>query len=151
MVATVKDVGLNEIEFGNLYVPFAQMPAPRIELVVRAAGSSNDLVEPLRRAVAGIDPSVPVTGAATFDRRVATALQGDRFNLLLISAFACVALLLAAIGVYGAVVDYVESRTRELGVRLALGARQPRLIGTALRQTGRVIVLGGSLGLRPLS
>jgi len=147
VVATVKDVGLNEIEFGNIYVPFAQMPAQRIELVVRAAISSDDLVEPLRRAVAGIDPSVPVTGAATFDRRVATALQGDRFNLLLISTFACVALLLAAIGVYGAVAYHVESRTRELGVRLALGARQPRLIGTALWQTGRVIVLGGALGL----
>ena len=103
VVATVKDVGLNEIEFGNIYVPFAQMPAQRIELVVRAAISSDDLVEPLRRAVAGIDPSVPVTGAATFDRRVATALESDRFNLLLISTFACVALLLAAIGVYGAV------------------------------------------------
>ena len=147
VVATVKDVGLNEIAFGNIYVPFAQMPAPRIELVVRAAASSDDMLEPVRRAVARIDPAVPVTGAATFDRRVARALQADRFNLLLISTFAAVALLLASIGVYGAVAYYVETRTRDMGVRLALGARRSQLVGTALWQTARVAAMGCSLGL----
>jgi putative ABC transport system permease protein len=147
VAATVKDVGLNEVEFGNLYVPFGQMPAPRVELVVRAARSSAELVDPLRRAVARIDPAVPVTGVTSFARRVATALQRDRFNLLLISSFAGVALFLAAIGVYGTVAYHVEARTRELGIRLALGARQSRLIRAALWQTGRMAVLGGSLGI----
>jgi predicted permease len=147
VVATVKDVGLNEIAFGNIYVPFAQLPAARLELVVRAAASPEDILEPVRKAVANIDPAIPVTGAATFDRRVTRALQGDRFNLLLISTFAGVALLLAAIGVYGTVAYYVDSRTRDLGLRLALGARRSRLVGTALWQTGRVAMLGCSLGL----
>ncbi|HYN09004.1 MAG TPA: ADOP family duplicated permease [Vicinamibacterales bacterium] len=147
VVATVKDVGVNEIEFGNIYVPFAQMTAPRIELVVRAGVPPADVMDPLRHAVARIDPAVPVTSAATFDQRVASTLQNDRFNLLLISSFAGVALFLAAIGVYGAVAYHVQARTRELGVRLALGARPSRLIGAALWQTGRLGVLGGLLGV----
>ena len=147
VVANIKDVGLNEVNFGNIYVPFAQMSAPRMELVVRGGISAADLIAPLRHAVARIDPGVPVTSAATFDERIATALRGDRFNLLLISSFAGVALLLAAVGVYGAVAYHVQARTRELGVRLALGAGHSRLIGAAVWQTGRLGVLGASLGV----
>ncbi|MGE5835554.1 MAG: ABC transporter permease [Acidobacteriota bacterium] len=147
VAATVKDVGLNEIEFGNLYVPFAQMPAPRVELVVRAGLSAADVADPLRRALAQIDPAVPVTSVTGFDRRVANGLQGDRFNLLLISSFAGIALLLAAIGVYGTVAYNVEARTREFGVRLALGAQQSRLIGAASWQTGRLAIVGATLGI----
>jgi len=147
VVATVKDVGVNEIEFGNIYVPFAQVPSSRIELIVRSGLPSADLLDPLRREMARIDPAMPVTSLTSFERRVTVALQRDRFNLLLISSFAAVALLLAAIGVYGTVAYHVESRTRELGVRLALGAQRSRLIGTAFWQTGRMAILGASLGI----
>jgi predicted lysophospholipase L1 biosynthesis ABC-type transport system permease subunit len=147
VLATVKDVGLNEVEFGNLYVPFAQTPAPRMELIVRSGLPAADLAESIRQAVARIDPAVPVTSVTSFERRVAIALQGDRFNLLLISSFAGVALLLAAVGVYGAVAYHVEARTRELGVRLALGAQRARLVGAAVWQTGRLAVVGASLGI----
>ena len=147
VVGNVKDVGLNEVNFGNIYVPFAQMSAARMELVVRGGISAGDVIAPLRDAVARIDPGVPVTSAATFDERIAIALRGDRFNLLLISSFAAVALLLAAVGVYGAVAYHVQARTRELGVRLALGAGHSRLIGAAVWQTGRLGVLGASLGV----
>lgn len=147
VAATIKDVGLNEIDFGNLYVPFAQMPAPRVELVARAGVPAAALADPLRRAVAQIDPAMPVTSVTGFDRRVANDLQRDRFNLLLISTFAAIALLLSSIGVYGTVAYNVEARTRELGVRLALGAQHSRLIGAASWQTGRMAILGATLGV----
>jgi putative ABC transport system permease protein len=147
VAATIKDVGLNEIDFGNLYVPFAQMPAPRVELVARAGVPATALADPLRRAVAQIDPAMPVTSVTGFDRRVANDLQRDRFNLLLISTFAAIALLLSSIGVYGTVAYNVEARTRELGVRLALGAQHSRLIGAASWQTGRMAILGATLGV----
>jgi putative ABC transport system permease protein len=147
VVANVKEVGINEVEFADLYVPFAQMPPPVVELVVRAGVPPASLGDTLRRAAAGVDPAVPVTQVSTFEQRVAGALRQDRFNLLLIACFAGMAILLAGIGVYGAVAYAVEARTREFGVRLALGARPARLVGAALWQAGRIGLAGGALGL----
>jgi putative ABC transport system permease protein len=145
--SNVKDTGLNEIEFGNLYLPFAQAPSTFIEVVARAGVPAVGMVEPLRKAAASVDPSVPVTRVATLDARVNGVLQEDRFNLLLISGFAVVALLLAGVGVYGSVAYHVQARTRELGVRLALGARPGRLVGAALWSAARVGTIGGVCGL----
>lgn len=145
--ANIKDIGINEVSFSNVYVPFAQMPTTRIELIVRTAVPVSTLEAPLRRLTASIDPAIPVISVSTFDRRVADALQGDRFNSLLSLALAAVAVLLAAIGIYGAVAYAVDSRTREFGVRLAFGARPGRLIASTLGQALRVAAIGGALGL----
>ncbi|MFI5177956.1 MAG: ADOP family duplicated permease [Vicinamibacterales bacterium] len=147
VASNVKEVGLNEVDFGDIYLPFAQVPSPWIELVVRAGVPPATLGDALRERAAHVDPAIPVTSVATFDARVARALQGDRFNLLLIGAFAGLAVLLASIGIYGAVAYSVQARTRELGVRLALGARPGRLVGAALWQAGRLGVVGGAIGL----
>ena len=147
VVSNVKEVGLNEIEFADIYVPFAQMPAPSVEMVVRADVPPASLGDVLRQRAADVDPAVPVTSLSTFEQRLAGALQQDRFNLLLISSFAGIAVLLACIGVYGAVAYSVQASTRELGIRLALGAHPVRLVGAALWQAGRLGLLGGSLGL----
>jgi putative ABC transport system permease protein len=147
-VATnIKEVGINEVEFADLYVPFAQFPAPRIELIARTSVPASTLITPLRQQAASLDPTIPVTSATTFDARVSDALQGDRFNLLLTCAFAAAAVLLAAIGIYGAVAYAVQARTREFGVRLALGARPSLLVGSALWQAARIGVVGGAVGV----
>jgi putative ABC transport system permease protein len=143
----VKNVGFNEVEFGNVYFPFAQVPSTRVEIVVRSATPAAGLVESLRKAAATVDRAVPITSAGTLDTRVDNALREDRFNLLLISAFALVAIVLAGVGIYGAVAYHVQSRTRELGVRLALGARPQRLVGAAPGSAQRHRRIGGAAGL----
>jgi putative ABC transport system permease protein len=147
VASNVKEVALNEVEFADIYVPFAQMPAPSVELLVRAVVPAATLSEPLRQRAARLDPAVPVTRVTSFEDRVATALRGDRFNLLLISGFAGVALLLSIVGIYGAVAESVQARAREFGVCLAMGARPFTLVHAALRDAARFGVRGGVLGV----
>jgi predicted permease len=143
----IKEVGLNEVDFGDIYLPFAQLPTTGIELVARCSVPAAGLADTLRQRAARIDPAIPVASMTTFDARVSRALQGDRFNLMLIGSFAGLALLLAAIGIYGAIAYSVQARTRELGVRLALGARPTRLVGAVLWQAGRLGLVGATIGL----
>jgi putative ABC transport system permease protein len=143
----IKEVGLNEVDFGDIYLPFAQLPSPAIELVARGSVPAAGLADTLRQRAARIDPAMPVTGVTTFEARVSHALQGDRFNLMLIASFAGLALALAAIGIYGAIAYSVQARTRELGVRLALGAQPARLVGAVLWQAGRLGLIGATIGL----
>ncbi len=143
----VKEVGINEVEFAGIYVPFAQAPLPRVELVARTAVPPETIATALRHAAGLVDPAAPITSVNTLSHRVDAALAGDRFNLVLVGSFAAVALLLAAIGVYGTVAYDVQARTRELGVRLALGARPRRLVGAALWQASRAGLAGGVIGL----
>jgi ABC-type antimicrobial peptide transport system permease subunit len=147
VASRIKEVGINEIDFPDVYLPFAQMPAPALELVARTNVPASTLLATLRQRVASLDPAIPVTSATTFEGRLADALQGDRFNLVLTSAFAAVAVLLASIGVFGAVSYAVQARTREFGVRLAFGARPSQLIRSALWHAGRIAVVGGAVGL----
>jgi putative ABC transport system permease protein len=147
VTSNVKDVGINEVEFGNLYVPFEQAPATDLELVVRASIPPADVLSGLRRLVADLDPDVPMAQLSTMAQRVDEALKGDRFNLLLIGSFAALAIVLAAIGVYGAMACSVEERTREFGVRLALGQSPRALVRATLWESARLGITGGIIGL----
>ena len=147
VVANVKELGINEIEFPDVYLPFAQAPAQSVEFVLRTTVPLASVREPLKRAIAATDAAVPVTSVSTFEDRVARALQGDRFNTLLVSTFAVLAVLLAAVGIHGGIAYAVAGRTREFGVRLALGAQPSRLVWTTLWQWGRLGVIGGMLGI----
>jgi ABC-type antimicrobial peptide transport system permease subunit len=143
----VKEVGLNEIEFNDIYVPFAQTPAPGFELIVHAAVPPSSLSNDLRALASGVDRNIPVGAVVPLERRVTDALREDRFHLSLIGAFAAVAITLAGIGVYGAVAYAAQQRRREFGVRLALGARPAALVLIALRESLRVGMIGSALGL----
>ena len=143
----VKNVGLNEVAFNGLYLPFAQAPAASMELIVTAGIDLSGMIDPLRTAVARVDPALPVTRIASLTDRVDGALHEDRFNLLLIAFFACAAVVLAAVGIYGALACGVQERTREFGVRLALGARPKTIVRAALWEAARLGMAGGVLGV----
>jgi predicted permease len=147
VVSNIKDVGMNEVDFNDIYLPFAQSPAPSIQLIVSTGVPAEGVVDSVRRAALAVDPNLPVTGITTMARRVDDALRSDRFHLLLIGAFAAVAILLAAIGIFGAMAYAIEQRTREFGVRLALGADRVGILALALGQSARLGLAGTALGL----
>ena len=147
VVSNVKEVQISEIEFPDIYLPFGQAPAPSIEFVLRTHVPPAELREHLKQATAAIDPTVPLTSVSAFDTRVARVLQRDRFNVLFVRTFAAMAVLLAVVGLHGAIAFAVAARTRELGVRLALGADPQRLVRATLWQSGRIGVIGGLVGI----
>ena len=146
MVANIKDVGINEVAFGNLYLPFAQQPVSGMQLVVKASVPAAGVVDPVRQAVLAVDRDLPVLGVKTMAARVDDAFRGERFHLLLIGAFALVAIVLASIGVYAAMSYAVQQRTSEFGVRLALGARRSGILALAVGQSIRLGLIGTLLG-----
>jgi predicted permease len=147
VVGSVKDVGINEVEFFNLYLPFAQRAVSPLQIVVQSAVPVDQLIDRARRTVLEVDPNLPLPGVMTMAARVEQAFRGDRFHLLLIAAFALTALVLAAISIYAAMAYATEQRTPEFGLRLALGARPSGILGLALKQAVTLGVLGTALGL----
>lgn len=142
-----KEVGFNEVPFAGLYVPLAQMPASRLEVIVRMDMAPATALSALRASAAETDPAIPITSASTLETRVDRALQGDRFNLLLVASFAIIALVLAAIGVYATTAYNIQTRTREFGIRLALGALPSSLVKAAIWSSGRLALVGALAGL----
>ena len=116
-------------------------------LVVRAAGHPGGLERPLRDVVRAIDPGVPVTEVATADDVIAEANARVRFATFLMWALAAIATALALIGVYAAFWCSVRQRTREIGVRLALGAEPSAIVGMVLGETALVALIGLAIGL----
>ena len=144
--ANVKEIGFNEVGFNDIYVPFAQMPAPAFELVARAGASTASVIPALRAAAAAVDPRLPIS-VSTLEQRVDNALREDRFNLLMVTVFAAAALFLASIGIFGALAYSVQERRREFGVRIALGAPRLSIVRAAVGQSVRVAGAGGLAGL----
>jgi len=147
VVRTVKQFGLDAEGREQVYFPFAQAPTQEMALVLRAAGDPAGLAPALRSAVLAVDASQPVFDLLPMAARVSDSLSRSRFSLALLLVFAAVALVLAAVGIYGVMTCSVSQRRHEIGVRLALGAQAAEIFRLVLRQSALLAVGGVALGL----
>jgi predicted permease len=143
VVATAKNTSLeNPVTKEALYFPLAQSPEMFSTLVLKTTTAPSTLIAPVRAAMAAIDPEQPLFDIKTLSARIDEALVARRAPMILLSLFSGVALLLAALGVYGVLAFSVAQRTSEFGIRLALGATAQNIAALVLRQ-GSVLVLAG--------
>jgi putative ABC transport system permease protein len=150
IVGVAQDVvqrGLDVPTEPQLYRPLRQTSHSPTVLVVRSMSEPAALVEPIRRAVRAIDPEQLFSRVHTMDRVLADSVAPRWFNALLLGLFAGVALLLAAVGLYGVMAHLVTQRTHEIGVRIALGARHSDVMRLVVRQAMGLIGIGTVLGL----
>ncbi|HTW65903.1 MAG TPA: FtsX-like permease family protein, partial [Bryobacteraceae bacterium] len=132
---------------GFYYMPLAQSPQDSAGIVVRTSGNPESLSDGLRAGVSAVDPAEALYDFKTMQERVDESLTGQRFLVILLSVFAGLALVLAALGVFGIISYSVRLRDRELGVRLALGADRRDLFRLILGQGFQYAVIGFALGL----
>ena len=149
VVGDVKQASLALAESDAVYIPAAQWYAPdnAMSLVVRARGDASSLVPVIKRAIWSVDKDQPILRVATMEDLLAASAAERRFVLVLFQVFAVVALVLAATGIYGVLSGSVTERTREIGVRLALGASRGDILALVVRQGMTLTGLGVVIGL----
>lgn len=131
----------------ELYVPYVQGPEPAMTLLARTTGRPQDWINALRNQVASLDKTQPPYSVLPLEQLRAQALAPRRVDMLLMDAFAGLALLLGAAGIYGVVSYSVTQRTREVGIRMSLGATPMSVLGLVIGQGLGLVALGELLGL----
>jgi putative ABC transport system permease protein len=147
VVADIKNQELKEPPEPEFYFSSLQGPFQTMSIVLRSTVEPSSLVSAVRQTVAEVDKTVPVSNFETMERIVNESVMEPRFNMVLLSLFSTIALLLCAAGIYGVTAYTVTQRTHELGIRLALGAQVGDVLRLILKQGLGVILIGLALGL----
>ncbi|MGI9041537.1 MAG: ABC transporter permease [Gemmatimonadales bacterium] len=146
VVGDIRHVSLDRQPYGQIYLPLAQQPQRFMVIAVRSAGDPGQALGALRYTLAQLDSDLPLSEVRTMEDRIAGSLARPRVSALLLGGFAASALLLAAIGIYGVISYGVAQRTRELGIRMALGAGSTVLLRLVVIQGMAPVLAGIALG-----
>jgi putative ABC transport system permease protein len=147
VVGHTKHEGLDAEARLQLYLPVAQVPRQLMAVAVRTAGDPERYVNQMREAVRSVDPELPISAVKTMDDLIEQSVGQRKLSMMLLSLFSGIALVLASIGIYGVMSYSVTQRSRELGVRIALGARQSDVLRLVLRQGMSLALIGIAIGV----
>jgi len=148
IVADLKYSQLDADPPAEIYLPYQQGPFfSGSSVAIRTAGDALALAPAIRKLISGIDPTQPVYNVKTLEQALSDSIAPRRFNLFLLGTFAAVALLLALVGIYGVVAYTVAERTREIGIRMALGAQRHEVVRMVVREGMAMALAGMAAGL----
>ena len=132
---------------GAYYFPYAQVPDNPMTFAVRTAGDPSAMIGAVRREIAALDPELPFYTPRTIEELIDASLTNRRTPMMLAVAFGVVALFLAAVGIYGVLAYQVTQRTREMGIRMALGSNAGGIFRLVIQEGAMLVVVGFVLGL----
>ena len=147
VVGDVRDTALSQKPGPMMYVPFAQAPLYGGEVVVRSSLSASSVAAGIRRATHAIDKDLPVTDIASLPNMIGKSISQERFRTFLLGSFSTIALLLAAVGIFGVISYSASQRTHEIGIRMALGSQPRDVLRLILVQGAKLAFSGLGAGI----
>jgi putative ABC transport system permease protein len=150
VVADVKHSGLNQPTDPAVYTPYSQSDERWrrfMTLAIRTPDAALGLVAEVKKQIWSVDGQLPVSDVHAMDELIAVSLAQQRFNMLLLGLFAVLALILAAVGIYGAMAYAVNQRTHEIGIRTALGAQRHDVLRLIMKDGTKIVIFGIAAGI----